>query len=233
MGAAVGRQRRGRTDAGAGGHTSPADTESFATRKTADHPPSPCPESPHGRGAEGSAGHRRSPQPPPSGFPGEEGRELPAFTHLTKPLVPGGCFPSGGVQPGPRRRQRVREEPPAPRDQARSRRSGRRTPWCPRWGSPRRGGGAPPPVLRGPDPAPPRGVRRRRRRAGKRHPLLPLKPARASTLTYMVAGVRSKMLPYSCQRSLPFLSCEIYMRQSYLNSSGNLNSLIHGQSRNA
>lgn len=78
----------------AGGHASPADGESFATRKP-QTPPSRCPEPPHGRGAEGSAGHRRCPHPPPWGCPREQGTELPAFTHLPKPLAPGGRFPSG------------------------------------------------------------------------------------------------------------------------------------------
>lgn len=41
------------------------------------------------------------------------------------------------------------------------------------------------------------------------------------------------LLPAIASQVLPFLLCEIYMRQSYLNSSGNLNSLIHSQSRNA
>lgn len=41
------------------------------------------------------------------------------------------------------------------------------------------------------------------------------------------------LLPAIASQTLPFLPCEIYMRQSYLNGSGNLDSLIHGQSRNA
>lgn len=121
-------------------------------------PPSRCPDSPHGRGAGGSAGHRRSPQPPPQGCPGEQGTELPAFTHLTKPLAPGRRFPRGASRRARgERRQRVREEPPAPREGARSRRRGHRRPGWP-GETPRRGGGAPQPARRGPDPAPPAGL---------------------------------------------------------------------------
>jgi len=92
----------------------------------------------HGRGAGGSTGHRRPPQPLPSGCPGE----LRLYSPGKAIRPPRGTFTEWGLEEGPRRRRRVREEPPDPRDRARRRRRGRLTPGVSGRDPPRRRGGA-------------------------------------------------------------------------------------------
>lgn len=97
MGAAVGGQRRGRTEAGAGGRagTPARRTGNLSRPENRRHPRL-------GALNRRTAAARRAPPgtaaartPLPGGAPREQGTELPAFTHLPKPLAPGGRFPSG------------------------------------------------------------------------------------------------------------------------------------------
>lgn len=114
MGATVGRQTRGTTEARAGVQARPVERGS--------------------RDSE-SRGHHRGvlPQPPPlpsarsTRCPGEQGTELPVSAHLMQPLAPWDISPEA-PRAGPDEEAAAQLEAAAPRDRARSLCRGRRTP---------------------------------------------------------------------------------------------------------
>lgn len=178
----------------AGGHASPADGESFATRKP-QTPPSRCPELPPGRGAGGSAGHRRCPHPLPGGARVSKARSSRPLLTCPSHSPPGGRFPSGawsrarGEGSGSERSRRPRgagRGAAAARPGVRGRQPGgvgelRRRPSTARSCSPAG------------DSSPPQG-----RETG---PAAPAEACESLDADFQGSRVRSKMLPYSCQRS--------------------------------
>lgn len=233
MGAAVGGQRRGRTEAGAGGRagTPARRTGNLSRPENRRHPrlgalnrrTAAARRAPPGTAAArtplpGGApvSKARSSRPlltcPSHSPPGDVSRAEPGAGTEEKAAGPRGAV--GPAGPG--------AEPPPP-----ARVSEGDTPAG--WGSSAAG----PPRARSCSPVgdspPPQG-----RETG------PAAPAEAcESLDADFQGSRGPiqnvtlLLPAIASQTLPFLPCEIYMRQSYLNGSGNLDSLIHAQSRNA